>query len=57
MATHSSVLAGKSSKNPLGQRSLADYGPRCHKQLDMIEQLSTGNRQILLLLLSRFGDI
>ena len=51
MATHSSVLAGESSKNPHGQRSLADYSPRCHKQLDMTEKLSTGYRQILLLLL------
>ena len=33
MATHSSVLAGKSH----GQRSLAGYGPWGHKESDMTE--------------------
>ena len=33
MATHSSILAGKSH----GQRSLVDYSPWGHKESDMIE--------------------
>jgi len=33
MATHSSILAGKSH----GQRSLAGYCPRGHKELDTAE--------------------
>ena len=35
MATHSSILAGKSH----GQRSLTGYSPWDHKELDMIERL------------------
>ena len=37
MATHSSILAGKSH----GQRSLVGYSPLSHKESDMTEQLST----------------
>ena len=37
MATHSSVLAGKSH----GQRSLVGYIPWGHKEPDMTERLST----------------
>ena len=33
MATHSSILAGESH----GQRSLSDYSPQRHKELDMTE--------------------
>ena len=36
MAAHSSILAEKSH----GQRRLADYGPRGHKESDMTEQLT-----------------
>ena len=36
MATHSSILAGKSH----GQRSLAGYSPWGHKESDMAEQLT-----------------
>ena len=32
-------------ENPHGQRSLADYNPWGHKELDMPERLSTGNNQ------------
>ena len=35
MATHSSILPGKSH----GQRSLVDYSPWGHKELDTTEQL------------------
>ena len=35
MATHSSILHGKSH----GQRSLVDYSPWGHKELDTTEQL------------------
>ena len=35
MATHSSILAGKSH----GQRRLTGYSPWGHKELDMIERL------------------
>ena len=28
-------------ENPYGQRSLADCSPRCHKELDTTERLST----------------
>ena len=37
MATHSSILAGKSH----GQRSLVGYSPWVHKGLDTTERLST----------------
>ena len=36
MATHSSTLAGKSH----GQRSLVDYSPWGHKELDTTERLT-----------------
>ena len=41
IATHSSVLAWESH----GQRSLASYSPCGHKELDMTEQLSRGERE------------
>ena len=35
MATHSTIIAGKSH----GQRNLAGYSPRGHKESDMTKQL------------------
>ena len=57
MATHSSVLVVESSKNPHGQRSLADYSREGHKQLDLIERLSIGYRQILDIIFQIFKKI
>ena len=37
MATHSSICL----ENPHGQRSLLDYSPCGHKELDMTERLSS----------------
>ena len=41
-ATHSSILAGKSHR----QRSLVDYSPWGHKELDATEQLSRQTNQV-----------
>ena len=38
---HGNPLQYSYLKNPHGQRSLAGYSPRGHKELDMTEQLST----------------
>ena len=38
---HGNPLQYSCLENPHGQRSLADYSPGCHKELDMIERLST----------------
>ena len=35
-------------ENPPGQRSLAGYSPRGHKELDMTEQLSTAKHRYFL---------
>ena len=42
MATHPSILAWRI---PHGQRTLADYNPWGHKEVDMTERLSTYNNQ------------
>ena len=50
--THSSILAQKSH----GQRSLAGSSPWGHKQLDMIEQLSTHRVSVIMNLQIPFGN-
>ena len=40
MATHSSIRAGKSH----GQRNLAGYSPRGHKESDTNEQVNNSNK-------------
>ena len=42
MVTHSSILAWRI---PHGQRTLADYNPWGHKELDVTERLSTYHNQ------------
>ena len=51
---HGNPLQYLCLENPHGQRSLAGYGPYCHKESDTTEQLRPA---LLLLLLSHFSRV